>query len=88
MMEWLLKLIGGWLPIGTKPFPEWLGKILWAVGIFLLCTFLLNRFFPEKTTTHIESGGTQIIQQAEPRDMMGFGCNFMRGYIKAGVKSK
>ena len=41
---WLVRLVGGWLPIGTKPLPEWLGKILWAVGIFAVCFFVTTRF--------------------------------------------
>jgi hypothetical protein len=85
---WLWKLIGGWLPTGTKPFPEWLGKVLWAVGICVAVNLALNWLSPRQSVTTIGSGGTQIIQQAEPRDMMGFGCSMMRGYIKAGIKAK
>ena len=98
MIPWLLKLISGWLPLGVnsdgqkKSFGEWSGKILWVVGIVLLVMFTTNiiqRLFPDKpNNTTIQSGGTQIIQQAEPRDLMGVGCNMMRGYVKAGVKSK
>jgi len=29
----LLRLIGGWIPLGNKPFGEYLGKIIWAVVI-------------------------------------------------------
>jgi hypothetical protein len=86
MMAWLLRLIGGWIPIGTKPFPEWLGKILWAVGIFVVCSIVMAKLFPEKAMTNVGKVETQIINQAEPRDMMGVGCNFFRAYIKAGVK--
>jgi hypothetical protein len=38
--NWALKLIGGWLPIGTKPLPEWFGKIAWVVGIILVFNFV------------------------------------------------
>ena len=97
MMDWLMKLISGWLPIGVnsdgqpKPFGEWLGKILWVVGIVLLVSLATNvweKFFPGKAnvSTTISAGGTQIIQQAEPRDMMGFGCNIFRAYLKTGIK--
>jgi hypothetical protein len=84
MWAWLTKLIGGWLPIGTKPFPEWAGKVIWAVGIFVACQFVISLFHkPDVTTVQ----GDQIIQ-AEQKDMMGVGCNMWRGYIRAGVKNK
>ena len=86
-MAWLLKLIGGWLPIGTKPFPEWIGKIIWAVGIYLACMFIMTKLFPEKPNV-INVGAGGIVQQSEPRDMMGIGCNIMKAYVKAGVKGK
>ena len=87
MIAWLQKLIGGWLPIGTKPFPEWAGKILWAIGIYLMCTFALTKLFPDRPNViNVSDGG--IVQQGEPRDLMSVGCNMWRGYIKAGVKSK
>lgn len=86
IISWLMKLVGGWLPIGTKPFPEWLGKVLWAVGIFIACQLIMAFFFPNKNVINVGSGG--IVQQAEPRDMMGFGCNISRLYVKTGVKSK
>lgn len=97
-MQWLLKLISGWLPLGVnstgegKSFGEWSGKIVWVVGIFVACMLVVKAwefFFPNKPNiTTIGAGGTQIIQQAEPRDMTGFGCNMMRAYIKAGIKAK
>jgi hypothetical protein len=42
--QWVLRLVGGWLPLGNKPIGEWLGKILWAVGIFAICFFVVTRF--------------------------------------------
>jgi hypothetical protein len=86
MMAWLLKLIGGWLPIGTKPFPEWLGKVLWAIGIYIACTTVMGFLFPQKNVINVSAGG--IVQQGEQRDLMGIGCNFFRLYVKGGVKSK
>ena len=97
-MNWLWKLVSGWLPIGInsdgqpKPFGEWLGKIVWVVGI-VLAVMAVSRViewaFPTKSAvTNIGSGGTQIIQQADPRDVMGFGCNVMRAYARTGIKAK
>jgi hypothetical protein len=45
-----------------------------------------SKVFPEKPV--IQNIGTQVVTPSEQRDMMGFGCSFMRGYIKAGVKTK
>ena len=84
VLTWIKRLIGGWLPLGTKPFPEWLGKVLWAIGIFCACQFVISLFQKPNVTT---VQGDQIIQ-SEPRDMMGFGCNMWKAYIKAGVKVK
>lgn len=86
-MNWLMKLLGGWLPIGTKPFPEWAGKIIWVVGIYLALNLAINHFFPQKQQViNVGSGG--VVQQGETRDMAGFGCNIFRLYIKAGLKAK
>lgn len=85
MMQWLLKLIGGWLPIGTKPFPEWLGKVLWVVGIWTACAFVSSKVFPEKPV--IQNIGTQVVTPAEQRDVVGFGCSMMRGYARVGIKA-
>jgi len=86
IVQWLLKLIGGWIPTGSKPFPEWAGKIIWAIGIYLACYFVMAWIFPTKPV--IQNIRTQNVQQAEQRDVMGFGCNIMRAYVKVGVKSK
>ncbi len=89
MWVWLVKLIGGWLPTGTKPFGEWLGKILWVVGIILmvsLATNLFEKVIPSKPDVTIGQGG--IYQAAEPRDIIGIGCNLWRWYIKGGMKNK
>ena len=92
-MSWLLGLISGWLPLGTnskgekKSFGEWAGKILWVVGIVLVVMFVIKAMESKQVTT-VQSGGTQVVYQGEQRDMMGFGCNIFRVYIKGGVKSK
>ena len=96
MIPWLLKLISGWLPIGVnsdgqkKSFGEWLGKILWGVGIVIACQLFIQmweHFIPNKPNVTTVAG-SQIIYQGEQRDMAGFGCNIMRLYVKAGVKAK
>jgi hypothetical protein len=92
-VNWLMNLLSGWLPLGVnsagtkKSFGEWSGKIIWVVGI-VLAILWVDKIFNKPPTTTVQSGATQIINQAEPRDLMGFGCNAMRLYIKAGVKSK
>jgi hypothetical protein len=38
--EWLKRLLGGWLPLGGKPFGEWLGKLIFTAGTSLLMIML------------------------------------------------
>jgi len=83
-MSWLCKLMGGWLPIGTKPFPEWAGKIIWAVGICVAVNLIISHFFPGKPV--VQNIGTY--QAEEKRDTIGIGCNVFRLYVKGGLKSK
>ena len=85
MWAWLLKLVGGWIPIGTKPFPEWAGKVLWAIGIWTACAFVSSKVFPEKPV--VQNIGTQNVQ-TDQRDTFGIGCNIMRLYVKGGLKAK
>lgn len=89
MWDWIVKLISGWIPTGQKPFGEWLGKIVWVIGIVLmvsLCTnvwqALMDRFFPPKPNVINVSG--DYIQ--EKPDVMNFGCSLWRGYLKIGIK--
>lgn len=86
---WFVKLLGGWFPFITKPFGEWLGKIIWVVGIVLLISLATNvwdKFFPPTPDTQIEMIETYY---AEPqRDVAGIGCNLWRVYLKTGVKPK
>jgi hypothetical protein len=73
--QWLVRLFGGWLPLGTKPVSEWLGKILWAIGIFLLCTIVYNKFTKPTTSNspHQEAESiTNIYHQEAPK--ASFGC--------------
>ena len=96
MISWIMKLISGWLPIGVnsdgqkKSFGEWSGKIIWVVGIVIACMLFMQmweHFFPTKPNVTTVNGN-QIIQQGDQRDMMGFGCNIMRGYGRVGIKTK
>uniref|UniRef100_A0A6M3LU28 Uncharacterized protein n=1 Tax=viral metagenome TaxID=1070528 RepID=A0A6M3LU28_9ZZZZ len=90
MWVWLVKLIGGWLPTGTKPFGEWIGKIIWVVGIVLLVSLGTNVFeklFPAKPTQiNLGQGSTYVA--GEQRDVVGIGCNMWRWYVKGGMKQK
>ena len=92
-MNWFLNLLSGWLPLGVnssgqgKSFGEWAGKILWVVGIVLFLMFI-DKVFNKPPVTTLQSGATQVIYQGDKRDMMGVGCNFMRGYISGGIKAK
>lgn len=71
---WLLRLVGGWLPLGNKPIGEWLGKILWAVGIVAACLFVYNKLTAPTTNTRqvIQKGGYGTITNNQPK--VYFGC--------------
>ena len=84
---WLWRFIGGLLPVGQKPFPEWAGKMLWAVVICVAVNMVLTHFFPQKVVTTIGQGGVQNVY-SEQRDVAGIGCNIFRLYVKGGLKSK
>lgn len=85
MWAWIVRLVGGWLPLGTKPFGEYLGKIIWAVGIILmvsLATNIWDKLFPGKPDVVNVAGD----YNAEQKDAAGIGCNLWKAYIKAGVR--
>ena len=79
--QWLLRLVGGWLPLGNKPIGEWLGKVLWAMGISVAVFFLLTSFKGCKketpTAQNQKAGGsiTNYNYTIKPR----FGCATIRG---------
>ena len=56
--SWVVRLVGGWLPIGTKPVSEWLGKIVWVVGIIFLCLIVWNKFTRPTSNTTIKPNQT------------------------------
>jgi len=96
---WLWKLLGGFLPIGTKPFPEWLGKIVFWIGMFVLCMFAWKWITRDTNTTVIkpDQDAEQIVnvyhqEQVSPGT---FGCATVKqmDYYKSkpevkGVKAK
>jgi hypothetical protein len=61
MLAWLQKLIGGWLPIGTKPFGEYIGKIIWVAGCFLLFMIVWNKFTKPTTSIRPDQDAEQIV---------------------------
>ena len=50
--DWLVRLIGGWIPVGDKPIREWFGKILWVVGIIFFFNFVSGLFRQPSNTNH------------------------------------
>lgn len=87
--SWLTRFLGGVIPTGQKPFGDWLGKILWFVLLFALCTGFMNFLFPQKPQhqTTVGAGGTQIVVSEEP-NVAQIGCTAWRGYVRIGIKSK
>ncbi len=81
---WLTKLIGGWLPIGTKPIGEWLGKIIWVSGIFLVGMILWNKFTKPTSSEHtdqtIQAGGQAIRCEQTNTPRGTFGCVSLKVY--------
>lgn len=84
-MSWLIKLIGGWLPIGTKPFGEYVGKIIWVVGIVVALYFAkqgIDKLFSpaQQTRQTVQSGGVaNTITHNYPQPRM-FGCSSVKVY--------
>ena len=86
--QWIIRFLGGLIPTGQKPFGDYIGKVLWFICLFCLCTFVTgfvsNKLFPPKPDT-INVSGDYI---AEPRDVIGVGCNMWRLYHKTGLRQK
>lgn len=82
---WIIKLAGGFIPFLTKPFGEWLGKILWVVGIVLSMYFAkkgIDKLFPPPASqvTQVQSGGQSFdIDYNFPKQPI-FGCNSVKVY--------
>ena len=79
--SWIWKFLGGIIPLGTKPFGEWSGKILWAVVIFSLCTGFMNFLLPRKPNG--ENITSKIVYE-EKQDVARIGCNMWKGYVRVG----
>ena len=83
-MSWLKNLISGWLPIGVnssgdmKSFGEWLGKIIWVVGIVLVVLIAWNRFTKPTTNTNqtVEKGAYAVTNNNALHS--SWGCANMR----------
>src|SRR4030042_1426690 len=70
--SWFIKLVGGWLPIGTKPLGEWLGKLIWVIGIIGAVLFVYNKFMqPTHRTNQSASNITNIYHQESPTSRLG-----------------
>jgi hypothetical protein len=82
MWAWVVKFLGGFIPFLTKPFGEWLGKILWVVAIIIIFNVAMNKLFPPKPNT-INVAGNYIAEGKG--DVAHFGCSLWRGYIKTGI---
>lgn len=72
MWAWILRLVGGWLPIGGKPIGEWLGKIIWVIGIVLVCLLVYRKF--TQPTTNTNQRAEQIVNYNHNYPKMMFGC--------------
>jgi hypothetical protein len=74
--QWLLKLVGGFLPIGTKPVSEWLGKLLFYIGMFVLCMLAWKYVTrpTSNTTTHVDSGGQATVCTINVNKAPTLGC--------------
>jgi len=79
--SWAVRLLGGWLPIGTKPVSEWLGKLLFAIGTAAMVFFLMTNFGGCKkkatepaTTQNLRAGGS-ITNYTYNVQAPRFGCS-------------
>ena len=78
--QWLIRLVGGWLPIGTKPVSEWAGKIIWAVGIFVVCMLVWNRLTAPTSSMKTGSQKAESICNSYHQEVLrpSFGCASLR----------
>lgn len=74
-MTWLVRLLGGWLPIGTKPLGEWAGKLIWAVGIATVCIAAYHFITRETNKT---SNTAEKMQNYNINSQHRFGCATFR----------
>lgn len=82
--NWLVRLVGGFIPWVTKPFGEWLGKMLFSVIISSTVLLVAGKIFPAKPTTAIDRIETQIVNQC-PQENKYFGIGINLWKLKLGV---
>lgn len=71
MWAWIVRLIGGWIPLGNKPIGEWAGKLIWVAGIVTLCLTIYHFIMrPTNTTTN----DAEIINNYTSQPKATFGC--------------
>jgi len=72
MWPWLVRLLGGWLPIGTKPLGEWLGKIIWVTGVIVVWLVIYHKFTQATTVTNTPQTAKEIVNNYN-QPKAGFG---------------
>jgi hypothetical protein len=84
--NWFVRLLGGYLPWVTKPFGEWLGKMLFYVSISATVLLVAGKIFPAKPTTTIDRIETQIVNECPQQDkIIGLHLNIWKFRIGAGI---
>ncbi len=74
LVAWGTRLLGGWLPIGTKPVGEWLGKILWATGIVAAVLLVYHKLTQPTSVSNTPQRAEKIINNYhQPKS--GLGCS-------------
>lgn len=69
---WFVRVISGWLPIGSKPIGEWLGKIIWVVGIYFALVFISDKLFSNtKVTQKVSGTGSAVSNTNAPKAYVG-----------------
>jgi len=75
---WVVRVIGGFIPI-DKPVGEWLGKIIWVMGLVLIFNFLSAKFTGPQNKNNIKQTAeniTNVYHQENPKAT--FGCASIR----------
>jgi len=86
MWAWVIRLAGGFIPGLTKPFGEWIGKIIWVAVWIVIALTVYHKIFEPKTVTKIERIETQINNQCpEENRIVGLRLNFWKFKIGAGI---
>lgn len=51
-LSWVVKLVGGWIPVGDKPLREWFGKLVWVIGVIMAVNFVTGLFVRSPANTN------------------------------------